>query len=200
MTDLPAAYIRVTEQVERYLKAHTAIGVNEDEIPNFRGNVPCKSPTPNVRVCTAKYPTFFSITSVPNSTQILTETQGVCIQQDTSHHSPKKVAYLVPLIHWLISKVTSFIQHLCRMSTPQSLYHKTLYLLFRAYTQQDMHASCGVHEKVGHQGRGITIKSFRENGSWVVGGSAAVSQCITKCVTCRGLHKSRQIQKMSDLW
>ncbi len=41
------------------------------------------------------------------------------------------------------------------------------------------------HEKVNHMGRGITHNEIRQNGYWVIGGSSAVSNLISKCVTCR---------------
>ena len=55
------------------------------------------------------------------------------------------------------------------------------------------------HAKVNHMGRGITQNELRQRGYWVVGGSAAVSNCISKCVTCRKMRGPLQIQKMADL-
>ena len=46
------------------------------------------------------------------------------------------------------------------------------------------------HEQVEHQGRGMTLNEIRSRGFWVIGGSAAVSRCISNCVTCRKLRNS----------
>ena len=48
-------------------------------------------------------------------------------------------------------------------------------------------------------GRDITQNELRQRGYWVVGGSAAMSNCISKCVTCRKMRRRLQIQKMADL-
>ena len=55
------------------------------------------------------------------------------------------------------------------------------------------------HAKVNHMGRGITQNELRQRGYWVVGGSSAVSNCISQCVTCRKLRRPLQSQKMADL-
>lgn len=55
------------------------------------------------------------------------------------------------------------------------------------------------HEKVNHMGRGITHNEIRQSGYWLIGGSSAVSNLISKCVTCRRLRGSLQTQKMSEL-
>ena len=41
------------------------------------------------------------------------------------------------------------------------------------------------HAKVNDMGRGITQNELRQRGYWIIGGSSAVSNCISKCVTCR---------------
>ncbi|XP_072021513.1 uncharacterized protein [Amphiura filiformis] len=55
------------------------------------------------------------------------------------------------------------------------------------------------HEKVQHQGRGMTINALRASGYWITGASTAVSSVIHKCVKCRRLRSPCQQQKMSDL-
>nr|XP_054774509.1 uncharacterized protein LOC129282657 [Lytechinus pictus] len=55
------------------------------------------------------------------------------------------------------------------------------------------------HENVAHQGRGMTINEVRASGYWILGCSSVVSNCISKCVTCRHLRRSPQVQKMADL-
>lgn len=56
-----------------------------------------------------------------------------------------------------------------------------------------------IHEKVQHQGRGITHSEIRLSGFWIVGGSSVVSDYISKCVQCRKMRGALQVQKMSDL-
>ena len=55
------------------------------------------------------------------------------------------------------------------------------------------------HERVNHQGRGFTLNEIRENGLWIIGGSSAVAEYITRCVTCRRLRGTVSEQKMADL-
>ena len=55
------------------------------------------------------------------------------------------------------------------------------------------------HERVKHQGRGMTINEMRSNGYWILGCSSAVSDAIYHCVTCRKLRSKTQEQKMADL-
>ena len=55
------------------------------------------------------------------------------------------------------------------------------------------------HAKVNHMGRGITLNELRHRGYWIVGGSSAVSNCISQCVICRKLPRPLETQKMSDL-
>ncbi|XP_065140047.1 uncharacterized protein [Paramisgurnus dabryanus] len=55
------------------------------------------------------------------------------------------------------------------------------------------------HEKVQHQGRGMTINEIRSNGVWILGCSSEVSSFIYKCIKCRKLRKCNQEQKMADL-
>ena len=55
------------------------------------------------------------------------------------------------------------------------------------------------HEKVGHQGRGMTINEIRANGFWIIGLSSAVSGLISRCVICRRLRSVTQVQKMAEL-
>ena len=55
------------------------------------------------------------------------------------------------------------------------------------------------HGRVEHQGRGITLNEIRSNGYWVIGGTAAVAHCISRCVTCSRSRGATQEQKMADL-
>jgi hypothetical protein len=55
------------------------------------------------------------------------------------------------------------------------------------------------HQRVEHQGRGMTINEIRSNGFWILGCRSVVGHIIQKCVTCRKLRARLQIQKMADL-
>ncbi len=55
------------------------------------------------------------------------------------------------------------------------------------------------HEKMQHQGRGMTLNEIRSNGIWILGCSSEVSSLIYKCTKCRKLRKCNQEQKMADL-
>jgi len=55
------------------------------------------------------------------------------------------------------------------------------------------------HERISHQGRGMTLNDLRSHGYWVIGGSSSVSRCISKCVTCRKLRGALQDQRMANL-
>ena len=42
------------------------------------------------------------------------------------------------------------------------------------------------HDSVGHhQGRGVTHKTIRQTGYWIVDGRSTVARTISECVTCR---------------
>lgn len=55
------------------------------------------------------------------------------------------------------------------------------------------------HAKVNRMGRGITQNELRQRGYWIVGGSSAMSNCISQGVICRKLRRPLETQKMSDL-
>ena len=55
------------------------------------------------------------------------------------------------------------------------------------------------HNRVQHQGKGITLNEIRANGYWILGASSVVSRVIHECVTCRKLRGSVQEQKMAML-
>ncbi|KAK3732687.1 hypothetical protein QZH41_009335 [Actinostola sp. cb2023] len=56
-----------------------------------------------------------------------------------------------------------------------------------------------LHNRNNHQGRGFTLNEIRSSGYWVVGCSAAVSETLKNCTTCRKLRASVQEQRMADL-
>ncbi|KAL3989127.1 hypothetical protein ACER0C_013445 [Sarotherodon galilaeus] len=55
------------------------------------------------------------------------------------------------------------------------------------------------HQKVHHQGRGMTTNELRSNGIWLLGCSHAVSSYIYKCVKCRKFTRNAEVQRMADL-
>ncbi|XP_062248605.1 uncharacterized protein LOC133957162 [Platichthys flesus] len=55
------------------------------------------------------------------------------------------------------------------------------------------------HERVFHQGRGMTMNELRANGIWVLGCGNVVSSHIYKCVKCRRYRRSTEVQQMADL-
>ena len=55
------------------------------------------------------------------------------------------------------------------------------------------------HEKIKHQGRGMTLNEIRANGYWIVGGTSAVGSYIWSCVVCRKMRSAVVEQKMADL-
>lgn len=55
------------------------------------------------------------------------------------------------------------------------------------------------HQRVQHQGRGITMNELRSNGIWILGCNQAVSSYIYKCVKCRKLRRCTEEQRMADL-
>lgn len=55
------------------------------------------------------------------------------------------------------------------------------------------------HEKVHHQGRGMTMNELRSSGVWILGCSRAVSSHIYKCTKCRKFRRCTEQQRMADL-
>ncbi|XP_034537461.1 uncharacterized protein LOC117811344 [Notolabrus celidotus] len=55
------------------------------------------------------------------------------------------------------------------------------------------------HEKVQHQGKGLTINEVRSNGFWIPGINRTVAAYLSQCVTCRKLRRFVEEQRMADL-
>ena len=55
------------------------------------------------------------------------------------------------------------------------------------------------HERVHHQGRGMTTNEFHSSGIWILGCSSLVSSHICKCTKCRKFRRGLEPQRMSDL-
>ena len=56
-----------------------------------------------------------------------------------------------------------------------------------------------LHERVEHQGRGITMNEVRSSGYWIIGGKSVVAKLIKKCAICQRLRATVKDQKMADL-
>ena len=55
------------------------------------------------------------------------------------------------------------------------------------------------HQKVHHQGRGITISEIRSGGFWILGLNRIVKRTIHRCILCRKLRGRVGEQMMADL-
>ena len=55
------------------------------------------------------------------------------------------------------------------------------------------------HQKIAHQGRGMTLYELRANGYWIIGGHSAVGYHITNCVACQRYRGNVQEQEMANL-
>ena len=55
------------------------------------------------------------------------------------------------------------------------------------------------HEKINHQGKGMTLNEIRSNGFWIIDATSSVFIVISSCVKCQKLRGTVQEQKMSDL-
>lgn len=55
------------------------------------------------------------------------------------------------------------------------------------------------HDQVKHQGYLFTEGALRTAGYWLINGKRYISSVIYKCVVCRKLRGSAEIQKMADL-
>ena len=55
------------------------------------------------------------------------------------------------------------------------------------------------HEATKHQGSGMTHNEVRQRGYWMIGGTSAVSDFVSKCIKCRKLRGPLVQQKLADL-
>ena len=58
---------------------------------------------------------------------------------------------------------------------------------------------CHHHQAIEQQGQGISQGNIRAASYWIIGGSSAVSNHISKCVACQRLRGVPQEQNMADL-
>lgn len=61
------------------------------------------------------------------------------------------------------------------------------------------HIAHQFHNKMSHQGLGMTVNEIRYDGFWIIGCSAVVSNLIMKCVVCCRLPGALQDQYKSNL-
>ncbi len=85
---------------------------------------------------------------------------------------------------------------LCNSSLPNFIKHP-------AIIPKDHHITRMIiayyHEKMKHQGKGLTINEIRCSGYWITGINRAVASYIRQCVTCRRQRKPMEEQRMADL-
>nr|XP_046208328.1 uncharacterized protein LOC124037560 [Oncorhynchus gorbuscha] len=104
-----------------------------------------------------------------------------------------------------LRKLSPFLDEQGILRVGGRLAHATLHSHVKhpAILPRDSHLSVLLikhyHEKVRHQGRGMTINELRSNGIWILGCSNAVSSHIYKCVKCRKFRRCTEGQRMADL-
>ncbi|XP_065097354.2 uncharacterized protein [Paramisgurnus dabryanus] len=85
---------------------------------------------------------------------------------------------------------------LCNSSLPNFIKHP-------AIIPKDHHITRMIiaynHEKMKHQGKGLTLNEIRRSGYWIIGINRAVASFIRQCVTCRRQRRPMEEQKMADL-
>ncbi|XP_030208539.1 uncharacterized protein LOC115556311 [Gadus morhua] len=85
---------------------------------------------------------------------------------------------------------------LCNSSLPNSIKHP-------AIIPKDHHITKMIiahhHERIEHQGKGLTLNEIRSHGYWIPGINRAVASHIRQCVTCRRHRKPTEEQRMADL-
>jgi hypothetical protein len=55
------------------------------------------------------------------------------------------------------------------------------------------------HQKIGHQGKGMTVAKIRSAGLWIIGGNRATASLISNCVICRRKRGTTHNQQMASL-
>ncbi|KAG1935726.1 hypothetical protein F2P79_019030 [Pimephales promelas] len=117
------------------------------------------------------------------------------------HHKETKLKDKVSQLH----KLCPFLDDQGVMRVGGRLAHAALHLHMRypAILPRDSHVSALLikhyHERVYHQGRGMTINELRANGIWILGCSKLVSSHIHKCTRCRKFRRCTEQQRMADL-
>ncbi len=85
---------------------------------------------------------------------------------------------------------------LCDASAPNSVKHPVIIPKEHHLTKL-LIADC--HEKMAHQGKGLTINEIRSRGFWITGVNRTVASFVRQCVRCRKLRRPTEEQKMANL-
>lgn len=56
-----------------------------------------------------------------------------------------------------------------------------------------------LHQSLHHAGRNATLNHLRVNGYWVINGNSLVRFILSKCVICRSLRGTTEVQQMANL-
>ncbi|XP_064109597.1 uncharacterized protein LOC135217561 [Macrobrachium nipponense] len=129
---------------------------------------------------------IFIIKEVPK-TVFAKEVQGVCTKSSS-------LQALSPYVD--NQGVLRVGRRLEGSTLPEEIKHPAIILKNHALTRLIIGH---LHEKVKHQGRGMTINEIRSHGLWIVGMSKAVASYIYKCATCRKSRRPVEEQKMANL-
>ncbi|XP_053272740.1 uncharacterized protein LOC128430658 [Pleuronectes platessa] len=104
-----------------------------------------------------------------------------------------------------LNKLSPFLDNKGIIRVGGRLTHAALHphVKHPAVLTKDSHVSALLvkhyHERVHHQGRGMTMNELRSNGIWILGCSKTVSSHIYKCTKCRKFRRGTEQQKMADL-
>nr|XP_017209156.1 uncharacterized protein LOC101887079 [Danio rerio] len=85
---------------------------------------------------------------------------------------------------------------LCEASIPNAVKYPVILPKEHQLTKL-LIADC--HEKMAHQGKGMTINEIRSRGFWITGVNRTVASFVRQCVRCRKLRGPTEEQKMANL-
>ncbi|KAJ8369662.1 hypothetical protein SKAU_G00096900 [Synaphobranchus kaupii] len=121
--------------------------------------------------------------------------------QGIQHHKETRIKDKVNKFH----KLGPFLDDQGVLRVGGRLTHAALHphVKHPAVLPRDSHVSALLvkhyHERVHHQGRGMTMNALRSHGIWILGCSKAVSSHIYKCTMCRKFRRCTEQQRMADL-
>ena len=107
--------------------------------------------------------------------------------------------------HDRLRKLNAFLDNSDILRVGGRLSQSTLHYNVKhpAILPKDSHVSALLvkhhHERVHHQGRGMTVNELRAAGIWILGCGSIVSSHIYRCVKCRKYRKPTSVQQMADL-
>lgn len=128
------------------------------------------------------------------------------LQKDVYQEELKLLSKRIPLpSHNPLHSLDAFLDkdgvfrvggRLCNSSLPNSIKHP-------AIIPKDHHITKMIiahhHERIKHQGKGLTLNEIRSHGYWIPGINRAVASYIRQCVICRRYRKPTEEQRMADL-